>query len=300
VVCNSISGVAGLVPTLAAIEGGHDIALSNKESLVTGGEIVMKAASDKGIRILPVDSEHSAIFQCLASGDKYVRPKKLLLTCSGGPFFGYTKEQLDSVTVEKALAHPTWKMGRKITVDCSTLMNKGFEVIEAAWLFDMPVCDIDVVVHRESIIHSMVMYPDNSVIAQLSSPDMRLCVQYALTYPERQASLTPELDLTQIASLTFKKPDTSVFLPLDAAYRAADRGGVIPCALNAANERAVELFIGGRITFRGLIDVINEVTDNYNNISDVSLEAILETDSDARRFADSFLRQYRILNNSHF
>jgi len=283
VVCNSVSGVAGLLPTLAAIESGKDIALSNKETLVTAGAIVMKAARDKGVKILPVDSEHSAIFQCLTH-----RPKKLMLTCSGGPFFGYSREQLASVTLEKALAHPTWKMGRKITIDCSTLMNKGFEVIEASWLFDMSVDDIDVVIHRESIVHSMVMYPDNSVLAQLSSPDMRLCIQYALTYPERKPSHTKELDLTSIMSLTFRKPDTSVFTPLDAAYRAMRRGGVIPAALNAANERAVELFLNGKITFCGLIEVINDVTDNYNNITAPSLDDILSVDKEARIYTDHF------------
>jgi len=282
-VCSSVSGVAGLIPTLAAIESGHDIALSNKETLVTAGAIVMKAARDKGVRILPVDSEHSAIFQCLSS-----KPKKLILTCSGGPFFGYTRNQLEGVTVEKALAHPTWKMGRKITIDCATLMNKGFEVIEASWLFDIPASSVDVVVHRESIVHSMVMYPDNSVIAQMSVPDMRLCIQYALTYPERTASLTPELDLTAIGALSFKKPDTSVFSPLAAAYEAAERGGIIPAVLNAANEQAVGHFLSGKISFGGLLDVINEAAYNYNNMSDVSLDDIICADKEARNFTDRF------------
>ncbi len=284
VVCNSISGVAGLLPTLAAIECGRDIALSNKETLVTGGEIVMSAAKAKGVKILPVDSEHSAIFQCLTS-----RPKKLILTCSGGPFFGSTADNLRSVTLERALAHPTWSMGKKITIDCATLMNKGFEVIEAAWLFGVQPDDVEVVIHRESIVHSMVVYPDNAVIAQLSVPDMRLCIEYALTYPERRASLTPPLDLTAISALTFKKPDTSVFTPLKAAYTAAKRGGVIPTALNAANERAVELFICEKVTFTDIIDVINEVASNYNDIGhEPTVDDIIAVDLEARRFTDKF------------
>ena len=284
VVCNSICGVAGLVPTLEAIRAGHDIALSNKETLVAAGQFVMAAAREKGVKILPVDSEHSAIFQCLTG-----RPKKLILTCSGGPFYGCTRDELSRVTRRDALAHPTWKMGPKITVDCSTLMNKGFEVLEASWLFDLPASSIDVLIHRESIVHSMVQYPDNSILAQLSVPDMRLCVQYALTWPERFPSHLPELDLTTVASLSFRKPDTAVFTPLAAAYRAAERGGIVPAALNAVNERAVGLFLQEKIPYLSIFDVINEVAEAYTDTAVSSVEDILTVDHEARAFCDRYL-----------
>jgi 1-deoxy-D-xylulose-5-phosphate reductoisomerase len=220
-VVNSIIGEAGLLPTLSVIDKGSRLALANKESLVVAGEIVMKRARERGVEILPVDSEHSAIFQCLKSG-KNNEIKKILLTASGGPFYGYSKEELHKISVERALAHPTWKMGAKITVDSATLMNKGFEVIEAVHLFGVPARNVEVVVHSESIIHSMVEYIDNSVIAQMSVPDMRLCIQYAVTYPHRTEAAISELDLFSLSRLTFKRPDTDTFALLACAIYAIE------------------------------------------------------------------------------
>ena len=241
VVENSIVGEAGLQPTLAVLKAKKKLALANKESLVVGGEIVMKAARESGNEILPVDSEHCAIFQCLRAG-KNAEVKKIILTASGGPFFGYSREQLEGVTLETALAHPTWKMGPKITIDSASLMNKGFEVIEAVYLFGVRPEQVEVAVHRESIIHSAVEYIDNSVIAQMSVPDMRHCVQYALTYPERGEATTEELDLFSVGKLTFAKPDLEAFPLLGKAYEAIKLGGAVPAVLNAANEEAVFAF----------------------------------------------------------
>ncbi len=282
VILNSIIGEAGLSPTLAAIETGSRLALANKESLVVAGEIVMERARAKGVDILPVDSEHSAIFQCLKSG-KAKEVKKIILTASGGPFFGMSAEELDGITVEQALAHPTWKMGQKITVDSATLMNKGFEVIEAVHLFGVPVDKIEVVVHRESIIHSMVEYIDNSIIAQISVPDMRLCAQYALTYPDRTEAVIDELDFSKLSTLTFAKPDTKTFALLACAIEAIDMGGAAPAVVNAANEVAVSAFLGRELSFYGITETVIRTLECLSSASSASsLEDIFFYDKEAR------------------
>ncbi len=282
VVLNSIIGEAGLAPTLAVIDSGARLALANKESLVVAGDIVMARAKENKVDILPVDSEHSAIFQCLKSG-KREEVKKILLTASGGPFFGYTVDMLKNITVEQALAHPTWKMGAKITIDSATLMNKGFEVIEAVHLFGVPADKIEVLIHRESIIHSAVEYIDNSVIAQLSVPDMRLCAQYALTYPERTNAVIDELDLTRLATLSFSKPDYDTFSLLGCAIDVISKGGALPAVLNAANEVAVSAFLNRRLSFYGICETVCEVVGRLSAASSVSsLEDILAYDAEAR------------------
>lgn len=288
-VVNSIIGEAGLLPTLSVIDKGARLALANKESLVVAGEIVMKRARERGVEILPVDSEHSAIFQCLKSG-KNNEIKKILLTASGGPFYGYSKEELHKISVERALAHPTWKMGAKITVDSATLMNKGFEVIEAVHLFGVPARNVEVVVHSESIIHSMVEYIDNSVIAQMSVPDMRLCIQYAVTYPHRTEAAISELDLFSLSKLTFKRPDTDTFALLACAVYAIESGGALPAVLNAANEVAVDAFLNEKI---GFYDITESVCETVKALSDAksvhSLDGILDYDRTAREYISSIL-----------
>ena len=289
-VVNSIIGEAGLLPTLAVIDSGARLALANKESLVVAGEIVMARAKEKGVEILPVDSEHSAIFQCLKSG-KHNEIKKILLTASGGPFFGYTKDQMKNIKLSDALAHPTWKMGAKITIDSATLMNKGFEVIEAVHLFDVDADRIQVVVHRESIIHSMVEYIDNSVIAQMSVPDMRLCIQYAVAYPERSNEVIPELDLFSLSALTFKMPDPETFSLLKCAFEAIKRGGASPAVLNAANEVAVGAFLDGRAEFWQITDSVSEVFDGFTEAKNAhTLDEIIACDREARRRTAKLLR----------
>ena len=289
VVLNSIIGKAGLIPTLAVIDSGARLALANKESLVVAGDIVMSRAKEKGVDILPVDSEHSAIFQCLKAGNKK-EVKKILLTASGGPFFGYTVDQLRGITVEQALAHPTWSMGAKITIDSATLMNKGFEVIEAVHLFGVPAERIEVLVHRESIIHSMVEYIDNSVIAQLSVPDMRLCAQYALTYPERTEAVINELDLTRLARLSFSVPDMETFALLKCAIDAIGAGGALPAVLNAANEVAVAAFLDRRLSFYGITETVTAVVDMLSAASrERTLEGILGYDKEARETAERLI-----------
>lgn len=289
VVLNSIIGEAGLKPTLAVIDSGARLALANKESLVVAGEIVMKRAAEKQVEILPVDSEHSAIFQCLKSGKKS-ELKKIILTASGGPFFGYTASQLREITPKQALAHPTWKMGAKITIDSATLMNKGFEVIEAVHLFGVPADKIEVVVHRESIIHSAVEYIDNSIIAQISVPDMRLCAQYALTYPDRCEAIIDELDFSKLSKLTFAKPDTDTFALLSCAIDAVGRGGALPAVVNAANEVAVAAFLGEELSFYGITEVVTEVVDRLSAASAVStLEEIIAYDREARAEAKKLI-----------
>ena len=289
-VVNSIIGEAGLLPTLAVIDSGARLALANKESLVVAGEIVMARAKERGVEILPVDSEHSAIFQCLKSG-RQSEIKKILLTASGGPFFGYTKEQMKDIKLSDALAHPTWKMGAKITIDSATLMNKGFEVIEAVHLFGVDADRIQVVVHRESIIHSMVEYIDNSIIAQMSVPDMRLCIQYAVAYPERSPEIIKELDLFSISSLTFKKPDTETFALLACAVDAVKRGGALPAVLNAANEIAVGAFLQGRAEFYQITESVSEVLSRLGEAEQAHpLESILEYDRAARDEARRILK----------
>ena len=281
---NSIMGIAGLMPTLISIRAGKDIALANKETLVTAGAVVMREAKANNVKIIPVDSEHSAIFQCLESENKI---KRILLTCSGGPFFNKTRDDLIAVTPEKALAHPTWNMGAKISIDSATLMNKGLEVIEAVRLFGVSPDEVEVLIHRESIIHSMVEYNDNAVIAQLSKPDMRLCIQYALTYPHRYQGQTAQLDLFKIGSLTFAKPDTETFTLLPLAYEAVKLGGIIPTVLNGANECAVDLFLNHKIGFTDIFDIVSEAVKTAvpYNIPDtaVCIDDILKTDIDVRR-----------------
>ncbi len=249
-VLNSVVGMVGLRPTLAAIAAGKDVALANKETLVAGGAFVMDAVAKAGVKLLPVDSEHSAIFQCLQGCPPCDRAlKRLILTASGGPFFGRAREELAQVTLADALKHPNWSMGQKITVDSATMMNKGLELIEARWLFDMPPEKIDVVVHRESIVHSLIEYDDNAVLAQLGVPDMRVPIQYALTYPARLASPVKQLRLEDWATLTFAAPDDNAFPTINMARRALSQGGLYPAALNAANEVAVGAFIAGEIGF---------------------------------------------------
>jgi len=283
-VLNSVVGMVGLVPTLTAIQAGKRLALANKETLVAGGRLVMDTAARFGVDILPVDSEHSAIFQSLqgSPGDHAVR--KIILTASGGPFFGMTKEQLASVKKEQALRHPNWDMGQKITIDSATLMNKGLEVIEAAWLFGKTVDEIEVVVHRQSIIHSAVEYTDGSVIAQLGLPDMRIPIQYAITWPDRAPSPAKPLSLTEIGQLTFARPDTENFRCLEICRQAMRKGGLCPCAANGANEAAVDLFLHDRISFPQIAELVGEAMERQAVTPDYTLEDVLEADRAARRF----------------
>ena len=290
-VVNSIIGEAGLMPTLSVINSGSRLALANKESLVVAGEIVMDAARKKQVEVLPVDSEHCAIYQCLKSG-RQSEIKRILLTASGGPFFGKKASELKDITVDEALAHPTWKMGAKITIDSATLMNKGFEVIEAAHLFGVSADKIKVVVHRESIIHSMVEYIDNSVIAQLSVPDMRLCAQYAITYPDRCDAVIEELDLVKASRLTFAEPDMETFALLSCAIDCIGKGGALPAVLNAANEVAVAEFLNRRIGFYAITETVLYVVDSMQAAKDVhTLEGIIECDREARRAAYKLLKK---------
>ena len=286
---NAILGKAGLLPSLAALESGKDLALANKESLVIAGAPVLAAAKANKKRITPVDSEHSAIFQALrAGGQKEI--KKLILTASGGPFFGKTRAELKNVTVNDTLAHPTWRMGAKITVDSATMMNKGFEVIEAAHLFSVPAEKIDVVVHRESMIHSLVEYIDNSIIAQISVPDMRLCVQYALTAPERCAAVIPETDLISVGKLTFAAPDKETFPLLDLAGEMFSAGGGMPAVLNAADEVAVDAFLKEKIGFLQISELVHKVCCKCGFAKSANtVDELLEVDKLARECAISVI-----------
>ena len=289
VVLNSIIGEAGLMPSLAAIESKKRLALANKESLVIAGEIVMARAKECGAEIIPVDSEHSAIFQSLMAG-RQSEIKKIILTASGGPFFGKTKEELSGVTLADTLAHPTWKMGRKITVDSATLMNKGFEIIEAAHLFSVPAEKIEVVVHRESILHSAVEYIDNTVIGEFSVPDMRMCIQYAIDYPERLPSHTEELDLFSVGSLSFQKPDAEAFPLLPLAKRAMARGGAMPAVLNAADEIAVEAFLEEKIPYARISEIVSETYEKKLAFEKArSIDEIIAADREARAYAKSII-----------
>jgi len=284
-VLNSVVGMVGLKPTLAAISSKKDVALANKETLVAGGALVMNAAKENNVKIFPVDSEHSAIFQCLQGCPEKKALKRLILTASGGPFFGKKIDELQSVTPQQALKHPNWSMGAKITIDCATMMNKGLEIIEASWLFDMPASKIDVVVHRESVIHSMIEYEDNSVIAQLGVPDMRIPIQYAITYPQRFPSPVKQLDLTDYGKLTFYKPDDQTFACLRACKRAIELGGLAPAAANGANEVAVKLFLNNQISFTNIGDLVNQAVTNQSNVKNISsVDDILQADEDARNF----------------
>lgn len=283
-VLNSVVGMVGLQPTLAAIKAKKNIALANKETLVAGGKLVMNAVKENGVNLYPVDSEHSAIFQCLQGMNDKKELKKIILTASGGPFFGKTRSELENVTLEQALNHPNWSMGKKITIDSATMMNKGLEVIEAKWLFDMGVDNIDVVVHRESIVHSMIEFVDNSVIAQMGVADMRIPIQYAITYPQRVESPVKELNLADICTLTFAKPDYDTFTCLSQCIRAIKEGELAPAAANGANEMAVELFLKGKIKFLQIGELVKEAVDSVskNKINDVN--DVLEADKTAREF----------------
>lgn len=281
-VLNAITGIAGLMPTVKALECGKRLALANKESLVAAGAYVMALAGENNTEILPVDSEHCAIWQSLRAG-KSSEVKRLILTASGGPFFGYARSDLENVTPEQAVKHPTWSMGTRITVDSATLMNKGFEVIEAAWLFGMNADKIDVIVHRESIIHSMVEYIDNTVIAQMGVPDMRTCIQYALTCPERREGMTEPLDLVKVGSLSFYKPDREAFPLLSLAERICGIGGSYGAALNGADEEAVRLFLMGKIALPRLFEAVEEAT-LVCGCEDTGIDAVFESDRQARAF----------------
>jgi len=280
----AIVGTGGLRPTLAALEAGKDIALASKEVLVAAGELVMAAARRGGRRILPVDSEHNAIFQCL-EGHEVRHVKRLILTASGGPFRTWPEDRLRAVTREEALRHPTWRMGEKITIDSATLFNKGLEMIEARWLFGLGVGHIDVVIHPQSIVHSMVEFVDGSVLAQLSHSDMRFPIQYALTWPERLAGSLPPLEFAKLGKLDFEEPRYDVFPALDLARQAAERGGVVPAALNAANEVAVAEFLAGRIAFPRIWEIVARVLDGIPDGAASDLESVLRADESARHAA---------------
>ena len=281
-VVNSIVGVAGLVPTMKAIKAGKNIALANKETLVAGGRLVMEAVQSYDVKLYPVDSEHSAIFQCLQGCPKGSL-KKIILTASGGSFFGKTREELENVTVKQALTHPNWDMGAKITIDSATMMNKGLEVIEASWLFGCRDQDIDVLIHRESIIHSMIQLKDNAVIAQLGVPDMRVPIQYALTYPKRLPSPVKELDLAQLGSMSFYKPDYDAFRCLKLCRESLRKGGLYPTVANAANEAAVAMFLREQIRFLDIADIVEDALNGFSdNKEDFTLEDILKADRDTR------------------
>lgn len=284
-VCNSVVGMVGLKPTLAAIHAGKDIALSNKETLVAGGALVMREAEKHRVQILPVDSEHSAVFQCLQGSPEKRAVRRIILTASGGPFFGKTSEELQNATPEQALKHPNWHMGPKVTIDSATMMNKGLEVIEASWLFDVTDDKIDVLVQRESVIHSMVEFEDRSVIAQMGVPDMRLPIQYAITYPERLPSQTEELDLAAYGTLSFARPDEKTFRCLAACRHALRRGGLAPAAANGANEAAVKLFLDHRISFCEIGDLVWEAMERQPDVERVKeVQEILEADARARSY----------------
>ncbi|MGI6030535.1 MAG: 1-deoxy-D-xylulose-5-phosphate reductoisomerase [Eubacteriales bacterium] len=291
VVLSAIMGIAGLTPTVAAIRAHKTIALANKETLVAGGDFVTDLAKSHGVAMLPVDSEHSAIFQSMQGCQDKKQIKKLLLTASGGPFFGWTREQLQNVTVAQALKHPNWSMGAKITIDSATLMNKGLEFIEAMRLFSVRPDQIQVVVHRESIIHSMVEYADNSILAQLGSPDMAHPIQYALTYPDRLPAETAEVDFAKLAKMTFYAADTETFRCLALAMEAARQGGSVPCALNGANEAAVALFLRGSIGFLDIADLVEGTLEKHQRTQPSSLEEIGEIDRWARRCVEQLAQK---------
>ncbi len=282
-VVTSVVGMIGLEPTMKAIKAGKDIALANKETLVVAGELVMAEARKQGISILPVDSEHGAIFQCL-QGNSRKEVENLLLTASGGPFRGKKQDDLIEITVDEALSHPNWNMGKKISIDSATLMNKGLEVIEAHWLFDMPYDNINVIVHPQSIIHSMVEYVDGSILAQLSNPDMRLPIQYALNYPSRKKSVISKLDFFELQSLTFEKPDMSTFRCLKLAYEAGKAGGTMPAILNAANEAAVALFLDKKIRFLDIGRIIEDCMESFESSRSFTIEDVIALDREVKEY----------------
>lgn len=277
----SIVGMEGLIPTLKAIESGKTIALATKEALVSAGQIVMDAASGRGVKVLPIDSEHSAIFQCL-QGNDIAGVKRLILTASGGPFLRLSKEEMETVTPKEALRHPTWSMGPKVTIDSATLMNKSLELIEARWLFGVSPGKISAVIHRQSVVHSMVEFVDGSILAQLGSQDMRLAIQYALCYPHRVEGHCDKLDLIEVGSLTFEEPDLERFPALRLGYEALRVGGTLPCVMNAANEEAVRLFLGEYIGFGDIARLVEETMQNHEVLEASSLEQVLAADAWAR------------------
>jgi 1-deoxy-D-xylulose-5-phosphate reductoisomerase len=283
----SVKGAVGLLPTLAALNAGKHVALASKEVLVAAGELVMRTARENGVSVVPIDSEHSALFQCL-NGESPESVEKLWLTASGGPFRTWSMEQLSHVTPEQALAHPTWNMGPKITVDCATLMNKGLEVIEAHWLFDVPSERIGVVIHPQSVIHSMVQFVDGSVMAQLGLPDMRLPIQYALFHPRRVANDLPRLDLAAVGRLAFEEPDRNRFPALDLAFEAARVGKSMPAVLSAANEQAVALFLGGRLSFAGIVEVVRRTMEAHEVVTLKTVDDVLCADAWARAQVSDF------------
>ena len=285
VLVTAIVGMIGIRPTIAAIEQGKTIALANKETLVTAGHIIMPLAADKGVSILPVDSEHSAIFQSM-HGENKERVSRILLTASGGPFRGKTREELASMTVEDALKHPNWSMGKKVTIDSASLVNKGLEVMEAKWLFDVELDQIQVVVHPQSIIHSAVEYVDGGIMAQLGTPDMKLPIQYALFYPDRRPMDTGRVDLFRLKQLTFEEPDTDTFRGLTLAYRAARRGGSLPTVFNAANEKAVALFLQHKITFLQIPELIESSMEQHKVIEHPTVEQILDAEAAAYEYIE--------------
>lgn len=287
-VLSAIVGFAGLVPTLNAIKAGKDIALANKETLVTAGSIFMNAVKKAGVRLLPVDSEHCAIFQSLKSGN-HSELKQILLTASGGPFFGKKKAELKTVKANQALKHPNWTMGAKITIDSATLMNKGLEVMEARWLFDLPIDQIKVVVQRESIIHSMVEFVDHSVIAQMSLPSMKHPIQYAFTYPDRLVSKDQSVDFAALKNLSFFEPDEETFVCLALAKEAGRQAGIMPTVLNAANEIAVEAFLKDKIGFLDIADIVQKTMAAFKNQNDPDIYTLLDTDKEAREKAAEFI-----------
>ncbi|MCM1364289.1 MAG: 1-deoxy-D-xylulose-5-phosphate reductoisomerase [Faecalibacterium sp.] len=288
-VINSVVGMAGLEPTLCAIKAKKKIALANKETLVAGGSLVTKTAKEYGVDILPVDSEHSAIFQCLQGMNKKEELKSIILTASGGPFFGKTADELKNVTVAQALKHPNWSMGAKITIDSASMMNKGLELIEAVWLFDVAPSMVDIVVHRESVVHSLIEYVDNSVIAQLGVPDMRIPIQYALTYPDRFESPVKKLSLSDYATLTFSKPDYDTFKCINICRSAIEKGGLYPAIANGANEAANLLFRQGKIGFLDIASLVEKAVENGKSIQNYTLDDVLNADAAAREFVISQL-----------
>lgn len=285
-VVTAVVGMIGIRPTIAAMEVGKDIALANKETLVTAGHIIMPLAGEKKVKILPVDSEHSAIFQCL-NGERENKIHKILLTASGGPFRGKTRKELEHVTVEDALRHPNWSMGRKITIDSSTMVNKGLEVMEAKWLFGVEIDQIQVVIQPKSIIHSMVEFEDGAVMAQMGTPDMKLPIQYALYYPERRMLSGPRLDFWTMGQITFEKPDAENFPGLKLACQAGRRGGSLPTVFNAANEKAVAEFLAGRISYLSITDLIQGAMESHKVKENPSVEEILEAEAEAYEYIES-------------
>ncbi|MBI2541760.1 1-deoxy-D-xylulose-5-phosphate reductoisomerase [Candidatus Woesearchaeota archaeon] len=298
-VVNSLVGSAGIEPTYNAIRSKKNIALANKETLVAAGSVIMEEIKKNNARLMPIDSEHSAIFQCL-NGEKIKEVNNITLTCSGGPFKNYTEQQMQNVTVQEALNHPTWNMGSKITIDSATLMNKGFEVVEAHWLYDAGYEKIKIVIHPQSIVHSLVEFADKSVIAQLGFPDMKIPIQYALSYPKRLMSLGKSLDLAKIKMLEFKEPDFGMFPCLKYAYEAGAAGGTLPAVMNAANEAAVYSFLGNKIRFLDIQRLIRKMMDGHNLIKNPSLKDILDTDRKTKEETSRIIEEELTVNNQGF